>query len=302
MERTCRTYRIWPTKAAHFILIGLAVWLAATPVTRAADVNASPLKKLHPWSNSSPGAWKMVRVISETFDEKGQVAKTGVSETKTTLCKIDDTGVTLEVETSIWVAGKLITSRPQQVKQGYHGQVNGHDSVKVTGLPVQKITVEGQTIPCQVTQVKLQRAKSDLVQIVTTFYNDTIEPYLFKREILLKQKADGKLVKQTTMTADSLQMPWAFENDQIRSASHFRTVTKTDKTIQTTLSYYSLDVPGGIVSQHVKEVDLQGRLVRRSIVELVGYSVQQKQASVKQTGWLVRRQSTRNKSKWWAKP
>ena len=79
--------------------------------------------RLHPWGRFAARAWKLVRVVTETLDERGQVVSTSTADTRTTLVGLDDDGVTLEVQACVEVAGKRFQAEPQTVKQGFHGEL-----------------------------------------------------------------------------------------------------------------------------------------------------------------------------------
>ena len=63
-------------------------------------------REYHPWGEFQPGAWKLVRVLTETLDENGLVTGTTTTETRTTLMQADERGITLEIATTVEVAGK----------------------------------------------------------------------------------------------------------------------------------------------------------------------------------------------------
>ena len=248
-----------------------------------------PIARLHPWAAFKPNSWKMVRELNETYDEKGQLVKTGVTETKSSLCRVDAEGVTLEIETAAWVAGKLVTFRPQTAKQGFYSTLAGQEiNFKAKDLPDQELLIEEKKIRCHVRQVEWVDKKNQRGHLVKTYFSETVEPFVLKRETTIKNLSDGKTAMTKVMTIDAFNMPWAFENDQIYSVTHSKTISRTEKSIKTTLAYHSTRVPGGIVSQHIKEVDLKGNLLRRSIVELIGFGTEFQKQPVNRTG-LFRR-------------
>ena len=81
----------------------------------------------HPWARFEPGAWKRVRVVTETLDEQGTVTSTSTTETKTSLVRVEQNAVDLEVEVSVEVAGKRFEGQPQCIRQGFNGEVVGPD-------------------------------------------------------------------------------------------------------------------------------------------------------------------------------
>ncbi len=105
-------------------VLTLALGLAAVCASGMAQ-ETGITARLHPWGRFDPGAWKLVRVVTETLDEHGQVVSTNSADTKTTLVDIDDDGVTLEIQTCMEVAGKRFQAEPQTVKQGFHGELVG---------------------------------------------------------------------------------------------------------------------------------------------------------------------------------
>jgi hypothetical protein len=84
-------------------------------------------RTLHPWGNCQPGAWKLVRVTTETLDAQQRVVHSCVTDTKTTLASIADDGITLEVQQVVELAGKRFESEPQFLKQAYHGEPASRD-------------------------------------------------------------------------------------------------------------------------------------------------------------------------------
>ena len=97
---------------------------AAQKTLSAAAQETPPLRaEIHPWGKFEPGAWKRIRVITETFSEQETVASTNITDSKTTLFDLDDDSLTLETKACIETAGKRFDSDPQMVKQGFHGEV-----------------------------------------------------------------------------------------------------------------------------------------------------------------------------------
>ena len=102
-------------------------------------------------------------------------------------------------------------------------------------------------------------------------YSTTVPPYVLKRECVVTD-ADGKnTVSETSKDVLVLDMPVRVLN-HLHSGSYVRTIHKNGKTTVTTVSIVAGDVPGGVVSQGSKEVDKNGRLLRRSTLELVDYN------------------------------
>jgi hypothetical protein len=255
---------------------GLKAWVLASLVALgagAAVAQAPPTPAKHqPWATFSPGAWKTVRTIAESFDAKGAVTSTAVTETKTTLVKVEPDGVTLEVEVAAWVAGKRLDPKPQTFKQGFYGEADG-PRAEIKDLDPGEIVIEGRTIPCRIRQVVVADPSTKRTRTVRVCYSEDVAPYVLKCETTVKDVDNATTLSLSTMVVDALEMPYEFD-DCIRSAAHIRTVVEDVRGTTTTLAYTSADVPGGIISQRSKEQDKEGRLIRRSVLEMTGFGLQ----------------------------
>src|SRR3972149_6268628 len=97
------------------------IWALLAPSVLGQDLTKeTPLPpQLHPWALFDPGAWKLVRVITENFNEQGAVTQVSTSESKTTLLDVGDDGVTLEMKGSVEMAGKRFDTEQQTIKQNF---------------------------------------------------------------------------------------------------------------------------------------------------------------------------------------
>jgi hypothetical protein len=106
---------------------------------------------------------------------------------------------------------------------------------------------------------------------LTLHYSTTVPPYVLERQCVVTD-AEGKGTPSETDTAViALDMPVRVKGE-LRDGSYVRTVQKNGKTTVTTLATVVPDVPGGVVSHSSKEVDKNGRLLRRSTLELIDYN------------------------------
>ena len=224
---------------------------------------------LNPWARFEPGAWKLVRVITETLDGKGQVVSTSKTDTKTTLMKIDDGGVSLEVQACMEVAGKSFQAEPQIIRQGFNGELIAPDAIPKNPTDGQ-VTIDDRKIPCKVQQIELVSPNEKTS--VTLYYSTSVAPYILKR-LSVTTDAEGKnVLSSTSFEVLALQMPVRL-GGETRSGSYVKTVHKNSNGSVTTLAVVLPDVPGGVFSHSSKELDKDGRVVRRSTLELIDYSV-----------------------------
>ena len=223
---------------------------------------------MHPWGNCKPGAWKLVRVITETLDDQQQVVHSNITETKTTLVDVGDDAITLEVKAVVELAGKRFDAEPQSVRQGFHGEAAGPD-LKIRNLNPGEVVIEEQRIPCKVEQ--LEQVGPVSKTLTTLYYTSAVAPYILKRDCVTTDLERNSILSETAMEVMALNMPAEVLN-KIKCTAHVRTVQKRPGGTTLTLAVVSSDVPGGVIGHTSKELDTQGHLVRRSTLKLLAYS------------------------------
>jgi hypothetical protein len=247
--------------------IALALGLGAFCASGLAQESGIP-PRLHPWGRFEPGTWKVVRVVTETLNDQGEVVSTSITDTKTTLLNVCNDGVILEVEACMEVAGKRFRVEPQTIKEGFHGEAAA-SNVQFKEPIDGEVTVEDRKIPCKIRRLSLvgPKDKTDL----TLQYSTSVPPYVLKRECVVTDTEHKDTINETSKDVIAFDMPVRVI-DRLRSGSYVRTVRKSGKTTVTTLAVVVNDVPGGVVSHSSKEVDKDGRLLRRSTLALVDYN------------------------------
>jgi hypothetical protein len=249
----------------------LFVVLLGAPVSDAAQETVSAIApKHHPWGRFQPGAWKRVRVVTETLDEKGLVVSTSTTDTKTTLMAVGENGVTLEKCVAVELAGKRFVAEPETVKEGFHGEPL-NENLKALAPAAAEVTVEGRKVPCHVQQLELDGTAGKTVTRV--YYSGTVDPYVLRREATTSDAQSGDVLSQTLAEVTALDMPWKV-SAEIKKAALVKTVCRHSRGTITTWAVTASDVPGGVVCNTSKEVDRSGRLIRRSTLELVDYGTE----------------------------
>ena len=249
---------------------GLIAWLLVSLGPGLSPAQApGALRQRHPWARFEPGAWKLVRVVTETFDEQGALANTSTTETRTTLKQVDADGVTLLIEVVVEIGGRRLDAEPQEVRQGFHGELAGQQ-VKVTDGGPATVTIDGRPYPCQIEQTQCISANSLIV--TKTYYSATVAPYALKLESTTTDLQTGAKLSETDWQVTSLGTSCRVLK-QPRNAAQVTSVHRHTRGTTTTVTATSIDVPGGIICHSAKEVDANGRLVRRSTLELVAYGL-----------------------------
>jgi len=207
-------------------------------------------REYHPWGEFQPGAWKLVRVLTETLDEEGLVTGTTTTETRTTLMQADEGGITLEIATTVEVAGKRFDAEPQTLGQGYLGQTEAHTLRTGKPTPAQ-VTVGEQSIPCRIQEVTVVGPGTRTVSKV--YVSDAVTPHILKRESVTTSVDGGEKLGETSIEVIALDLPFRVLSE-IQSTAHVRSVNRHPKGTVFTLSVTSPKVPGGVVSHWSKEL------------------------------------------------
>lgn len=223
----------------------------------------------HPWGRFEPGAWKLVHVVTETLDEKGEVVSRSTTETKTTLVKVEEDGVTLRVEVSVKVAGKQFNAEPQTVKQGFHGELIGeHLRIKEVGKG--EVTIEQRKIPCRV--LRLENSGSTSNTVTNLYYSVEVAPYILRRESVTTDLDGDTTLSETTVKVIALNAHCE-GFDQKMQWVRVEAVHKHPKGTVTTTALTSPDLPGGIRWHKSEELDKSGHATRRSTLEMVKFGL-----------------------------
>jgi hypothetical protein len=233
-------------------------------------------RDLNVWGRFSPGAWKQVRIVTETLNDKGDVTATTTNETKFTLVSVSAKSLKLKIETMVDVSGKRFGNESREIEYGFFSeQPSEPGEVKLLGAA--HVTIGGERLPCQVRQVT---ARSSGGQHVTKLYlSETVEPFVLKRETSLIA-ADGKPAANSTSTVEVIALDMLVRTGrETKSAAMERTIQRTPSGTHEMIDWTCVDIPGGIVSRTSKESDEKGKLLRRSTMELVDYHAELEEAS-----------------------
>jgi hypothetical protein len=249
-----------------FFLVYAAVAMTGSVVADEEGISA----QCHPWGLFEPGAWKTVRVVVETLDDKGQVVGACSTSTKTTLIDVAEDGVTLEISSCMKVAGKRFEPEPQVVRQGFHGELLV-PSLKQLPATNGDVTIEGKKIPCRIQ--KLEWNVPNGKTTATLYYSAGVAPYILKRECVTTDPEGEKELSQISVETISLSAPIQFRGEK-RNGIKMKTVHHSPGGVVTTLADVLPDVPGGIVANTSNEQDSSGRFVRRSTLELIDYDTE----------------------------
>ena len=244
-------------------------------LTEAKTSENLPWTRYHLWGSFPTGAWKTIRLVTESLDEQGKPTSVSTTESTTSLMDRDAKGVTLLVEAVVELVDKRLTVVPRIVRQDYFGLSAGAP-VQVKSVGVTRLEIEGQKIPVQIHQAEETTPTGRTV--TTIHFSDQVAPYVLRRETRSTDWEGKKILSETTSSVVALGLPWKVLSE-IKQAALVHTLHKESKGTVETWALVCAEVPGGVVCQASKEYDETGRLVRRSSLELVDYDLRPSQES-----------------------
>ncbi len=226
------------------------------------------LRRLHhPWGRFEPGAWALVKEVTETYSPEGTLLSE--TELKTTLVGIDIEGVTLQIEPKMIVGGKPMPVTVQRVRQGFHGEFLDSPIQVVEDRETEFIFLE-RRISCRMQRLVIQGASTRTE--VVLYYGDS-PPYVYRRETATKKLDDNSLVSSQIweVTGRSCRLL-----SVIQDTYQVKITQRTQKGTRITLATISPEVPGGVIRQTSMEFNPAGQLLQKSNGELLEYGYELK--------------------------
>lgn len=247
----------------------LLAFLIAVANPAGADELDELLRQAHPWARFGKGAWRHVRIVTENYDADGRLADGSLTDNKTTVTDVTPDRVTLQVEVTVEVAGQKFPSQPQLIEQNYAGETLGKIA-PAKALEPQTLTIDGREIRCEARELTISGGvTNEQAQIVFAAGH---QPAILRRQSTLRETGDGKVLQEITSQVMSLHMiRHLIQQEAPQNVYLVRTNQKTDRGTTITWSWHAPDVPGEVVDECSHKTDAEGRVVRRTTLELVGY-------------------------------
>jgi len=254
-------------------ILGLVAWtsLGALAGFAGAAEHDAILRQDHAWGRFGKGSWREVRIVTQTFDPQGNPADSSVTHNKTSVQDVTADHVTLKVEVTVEVAGQRFPSEPQIITQGFAGETAGQ-TVSVKPGAGETVTIDGEPVECETREIEIQGGVTREVSLIS--YAPEHFPSILKRTTTMRDAAGTKTMQEVTSEVKAVGMPRRVLNERFqRDAFLVCEQQRNDRGLTTIWSWHVPDIPGEIVDQSSKKVDNEGRLVRRTTLELVGYGV-----------------------------
>lgn len=248
----------------------------------------------HPWARFQPGAWRELRIVSETFDDMDQVVSRSITTQKEVLQAVAEGKYVLSVQATVELGGKQIVG--ERKTRILHLETDGAgalvDSVR---LEDQLVPLPGRVATCQVWEVRYHDGSRDLTDRI--FYDAQRFPFVLKRETFANTSLNDRGVTNadlvtdapagdipnekatpnritdeieqlTEVTAPSVSYPIG---DQLLNCSCLRTIRFRTKGDALRVTFVSPTVPGGEVAILSTDFDTEGQRVRSSVAIIVGH-------------------------------
>jgi hypothetical protein len=250
-----------------------ACWLApvaaqVAPAPAAAET-AGVLQHDHAWARFDRGAWRHVRIVTENFDAQGKVTSSSTTDNVTTLEEVAPDHVTLKVEVTVEIGGQKFPSPPQVVHQGFAGESLGQ-TVSMKPIGAETLTVDGSQIPCEAQQIEIVGGGNK--EVIEISFSPRSSPAILKRKSTTTDANSGETMQEAVTEVFALNRRLRVLDEQReRRGYRVRQVLKSNRGTTTSWSDHVPDVPGELVSQSSQKLDEQGRLLRRTTLELVDF-------------------------------
>jgi len=254
------------TSAALFRLaLAFGALVTALPCASAEADAAGFGRRFHVWGRFRPGSWVVVQQGIETLGDGGHVVGRQSCETRMTLASSNDTALTLQVQASLEVGGKKLDTAPQELRQGVHGETP--DIAQTSELEPEELRIDGQTYRCEV-----HRAETEVDgrrTVTKSWIAPQSTPLVLRRLTTTTETATGRLIGETIHEVLSISRQRVMARS--RQVAELRIVQRHPRGQTTSTALSCPEIPGGLVSQTSEEFDTQGKLLRRTKMELVDF-------------------------------
>ncbi|WP_146402978.1 hypothetical protein [Pseudobythopirellula maris] len=245
----------------------------------------------HPWARYAPGAWRRLRIINETFDDRGRLTGRSVSLRTERLLAVGAETYTLLSTTHVEVEGKPLPTASQEIELSLLAD-SPESIASAEILEPASLTVGGQMVPCERWRITANLPRGRWEE--TVFYAAGHAPYLLKRERVLlasrpttppdesqdqADEGENAVSPQPTVDADHpAQRSWqsvtrtdlpAEIGDKLHESFQVHGETTSDSLRVLTSETHCAAAPGGLVSARTVEYDAVGRRTGWTSMQLV---------------------------------
>lgn len=224
----------------------------------------------HVWGRFRPGAWKRIRIVTQTYGPDGRLTATTNTHQRIELVKVDAETYTTEIEASIEVAGRTLDAPVQIDTRPYYALTSELVDLgdwKTAGSG--KVDVEEHEIRCDLYTAEV--ADDGLRRTARVYVSDMLAPHVLRIETSTVSLDSMTELATSLYEVLSVELPYRLLGEN-RVAALAREIRRSSKGARITVQFLDLGVPGGIVAEHSKELDQEGRLIRHNTLEVIDYA------------------------------
>jgi len=221
----------------------------------------------HCWGRFDPGAWRLARIVTQSFDKDGKPLGITTTMERVTLVGVRRGYATLRIESVLEVGGKAFESPVRTVSVGFHGEEIG-SRTQMEDLGIENANIDGNPITCRVKQYQIR--DDDQHKQVKIYYSNQVAPYILRRETVITNNDVPEPAYRNNLQVVALDRPHEVL-DQIKPTSHLIIEKKNGKSNTTKTAIHALDIPGEVIRYESDEKDNEGHLIRQSDMELIDY-------------------------------
>ena len=243
--------------------------IGASPLSAQDQIDTAFLlpRAHHPWGRFEAGAWKKVRVTTETLNERGEVTGESVAETVTTLLSVDERGYSLKCDTTIIIGGRQLGTQVSTLWQGFAGE-KIDDTVSSRLIRPASLRIGSRALDTEVREFTFR--SGNMVRVTSIHYSPSTAPHVMEGHTVATDPSGRSVKYRTDIDVVSLNHDFKVLDETYKVAK-VRTEHETPKSKVTTLELFAQEIPGGIVASESEERDLSGRIVSRSTLEVVEF-------------------------------
>lgn len=220
----------------------------------------------HRWARFEPGAWREVEVVTETFDESGQLANRSTTTQKEILDAVADGKYALRVQATVLHSGKQIAgdwkTRALEIATDSASPLS-----ESRRLEDRVLSVAGRSAECQVWELFYPRNGTQLREVI--HYAPSRYPYVLQRETSEPEQNESQELQQRTRVT-AVDVSFQIRDKPLKCACS-RTYRHRAKGETITFEFTNPDVPGGEVVVRTTDLDAEGRRVRWTVTTLLDF-------------------------------
>lgn len=240
--------------------------LAGAEPDNGAEILRAEVRGAHPWTRFEPGAWRRLRMVTESFNAAGESTGLNASERVERLLAVDGDTYTIEVENLAPIAGH---ATPGAVESRHLSMLTdrsaGLGSPAIEEVEPTTISFGDVVVPCRTWRVSIADQGAVEEELLCVAVGS--DPAVLRRK--LSTTVGGTLGATVTSNVSRLDLPALYGERLVRSWHLTTTIAhpaggRTERT-----AVFSAEAPGGLHWEAAADYDASGRRTFWSVIDLV---------------------------------